>query len=372
MEIAGSCRIRLKQAMSDDLKQAELSVVVPTYNRAELVVQCIRSLKACDVTRLEIIVVDDGSTDDTARVIASESDVMYLRQNNSGPATARNLGIAHSHGRYVAFLDSDDQWLPGAATEIIRFLDANPDVDLVFCEAQMGNPRNGYGSWIEMAGERAFFELPCRHSDKNFRVLERGPFFAQMLVRNAVFIGATIMRREAFELAGGFDRELCGAADWELWLRMASQMTFAFCSEPLAIYLRHDDCMSNDNDHMVHDFYLALKKVGEKCAHLSPDERALLERQRRAHLFGYAYAAYDRGDYQAAKGRFGRVLCEGKARPRAYGYWLATRLPRGLVAAARHARWWLRRDERLRAYIDQHDRTDDKCSVGVNMESEKC
>lgn len=325
-----------------------LSVIIPTYDRSAFVRGCVASVRGCGVAGVEIIVVDDGSTDDTAQVVAALEGVVYLSQQNAGPAAARNLGFGHSRGRYVAFLDCDDLWLPGVAEQIVGLLDRNQDVDVIFSDAKMGNEKEGYRSFVEMGGQAAFFELPYHEPEPKLRVLEppgtrreqrHVPFFRRLAVRNPVFIGATIMRREAFARAGMFDPELCGAADWELWLRMASQMTFGYWPEPLAIYTRHGDCMSNDHDVMGRDFCLALKKVLEKCVSLDDEERWFIEERLRSHLFGHGYRAYDRADYGEARRRFAAVLTECGWEFRSAGYWCLCALPfraAGLLRRVKH------------------------------------
>jgi glycosyltransferase involved in cell wall biosynthesis len=135
--------------MNATTKAAEtptLSVIMPTYNRSGYVRQCLRSLRACRAPGLEVIVADDGSTDDTAQVVAeTDPRAVYFRQENtSTPATARNRGFELSRGRYVAFLDCDDEWLPGVASRAVELLDRYPEVDVLFAEARMGNPTEGY------------------------------------------------------------------------------------------------------------------------------------------------------------------------------------------------------------------------------------
>lgn len=315
-----------------------LSVIIPTYNRSAFVRACVGSLRACGVPGLEIIVVDDGSTDDTAQVVAELEGVVYLTQKNAGPAAARNLGFAHSSGRYVAFLDCDDLWLPGVAGQVVGLFDRHPGVDVIFSDAKMGNEKDGYRLFVEVGGQAAFFELPHREPEPGFRVLEPMPFFRRMAVRNPVFIGATVMRREAFARAGMFDPELCGAADWELWLRMASEMTFGYWPGPLAVYTRHDDCMSNDFDVMGNDFCLALRKVLDKCVRLDDDEQSFIEERLRFHRFSQGYRAYDRGDYAEARRRFATVLRECGWEFRAAFYWCLCALPFGAAGLLRRVK----------------------------------
>jgi glycosyltransferase involved in cell wall biosynthesis len=321
-----------------------LSVIMPTYNRAGYVRQCLRSLRACGVDGLEVVVADDGSTDDTAQVVAADPAAKYFRQVNTGtPATARNRGFELSGGRHVAFLDCDDEWLPDAPARAVELLDRYPEVDVLFAEARMGNPAEGYRSWIDTGGQAAFFELPCSRPEADFRVLERGPFFRRLAERNPVFIGAVVMRREAFVRSGGFDPELRGAADWELWLRMASRMTFGYLDRPLAVYTRHLDNMSSDHDGMCREFCLALKKARDKCVWLAPDQRARVEERLRHHLFSHAYHAYERGDRGAARARFADLLCECGWEARGAAYWALCALPFGLAGGLRRLKHALTR-----------------------------
>lgn len=309
-----------------------LSVIIPTYNRSAHVRDCLVSLRESGVPDLEIIVSDDGSSDDTAAVVAATApQARYVWQPNSGtPATARNRGFALSRGRYVAFLDCDDRWLPDTPANIVALLDRHADVDAIFADARIVGMAGSPTSWLEYAPGPGLFALPQRQPEPGFHVFERRPFFHRTIERNPVFISALIMRREAFERAGGFDPELRGAADWELWMRMAAQTTFACWTQPLAIYLRHDDCMSYDAEHMGKEFWLALKKCLEKCPELTADERELLRgRLRQAH-FVYGYHAYDRGHYREARGRFASMMGDCGFEARIALLWLLCALPFGL------------------------------------------
>lgn len=300
--------------MSDS--PVSLTVVVPTYNRSGYVRDCLLALRKSGVPDLEVIVSDDGSTDETREVVAAtDPAAKYLWQPNTGtPATARNAAFAVSRGRYIGFLDCDDAWLPDVPAKAVQLLDRYPEVDALFADARMGNPDQGYVSWIETAGQEEFFRLPHREPEPGFRVLERGPFFRRMALRNPVFIGATILRREAFASTGGFDPMLCGAADWELWLRMAHRFTWGYMAEPLAVYTRHLDNMSSNFDTMTAEFAQALRNVLAKCD-LSPPDRRYVQGRLKAQLFGHAYLAFNRGDRAEARRRFGAAIRAGDRRP---------------------------------------------------------
>ena len=307
-----------------------LTCIIPTYNRSGYVRDCLTALRESGVPDLEVIVADDGSTDDTKAVVAAtRPEATYHWQPNTGtPATARNAAFALSHGRYVGFLDCDDAWLPGVPAKAAALLDRHPEVDVLFADARMGNPADGYVSWIESSGQDEFFQLPHREVEPGFRVLERGPFFRRMAVRNPVFIGAVILRREAFAASGGFDPALRGAADWELWLRMAHRFTWGYLAEPLAIYTRHRENMSSNHEHMIGEFALTLRNVLAKCD-LAPEDRRHVTERLKFQLYGHAYLAYDRGDYPEARRRFAAYLRAAGPVPRALAMWSACALPFG-------------------------------------------
>jgi glycosyltransferase involved in cell wall biosynthesis len=304
----------------------DLSVIIPTYNRVERLDSCLASLQTCGIDPLDIVVVDDGSTDETVARFRSDRRCSLYRQTNQGPAAARNLGLSHARGRYVAFLDSDDRWLPNVAPKLIGFLERHPEIDAVFTDALMGNDGDGYRSWIEVAGQDAFFKLPYREPEPGLRVLEPIPFFRRMACRNAVFLGSLVIRRSALDAVGRFDPELFGTEDWELWLRMASSRTFAYWPEPLAVYTRHDDNLSSNRERMGIEFSKALEKVQAKCRHLAREDRSWIRTCLREIEFGVGYMAYDRGATRQARERFVRCLRLGGG-PKVLAYWLASCLP---------------------------------------------
>lgn len=319
-----------------------LSVIIPTFNRPAFLRKCLESLQQCGYSNLEIIVVDDGSTEDISETVRDfQSACTYLRQENQGPNAARNLGFAHSQGRYIAFVDSDDQWLPGIAQKIIELLENYPEVDMIFTEALMGNPEEGYQSWIESADENLFFQLSCRQTAEGLRIFDMMAFLRRMLIRNQIFISAVIMRRDAFEHAGKFDPTLRLAEDWEFWLRMASQFQMSFYPESLSYYMRHSGCASNDHDKMGEGFYTALKKIRQKCTYLGPQEREVLDWQLRLHLFGQAYRAYDCGDYRLARKRFARLWQEEGFCVKGVLYSSLCLLPPQVIHLIRRCKWAL-------------------------------
>ena len=310
-----------------DLSACRLSVIVPAYNRASFLPGCVASLRGAGVPNLEIIIVDDGSRDDTRSVVESLGPgLKYIYQENRGLPAARNTGILASTGQYLAYLDSDDYWLPGVAETLMDFLDRHPEVGAVFADARVGNPTDGYSSWIEAAGQQAFRDLPATEPEAGYRVLEMMPFYRGMLRRNAVFTGAIIHRRQLVVDVGMFDPNLKAAEDWELWLRLLHKCPFAFHPEPMAIYTRHADQMTKDTDRMKKAFWDVLRLHSHRVAR-GPAEEVLLHRAIRDNAFSYGYVAYDRHDYQAARRRFGQAIGENGLDFRTGVYWLLSALP---------------------------------------------
>ena len=121
-----------------------LSVIIPTYNRSSFLPGCIQSLRESGVEGLEIVVVDDGSTDNTRAVIERlQPGLTYVYQENKMLGAARNTGIRTARGQYLAYLDSDDYWLPDVPNRILNLMDRHPDVGAVFADALMGNAEDG-------------------------------------------------------------------------------------------------------------------------------------------------------------------------------------------------------------------------------------
>jgi glycosyltransferase involved in cell wall biosynthesis len=198
----------------------EVTVVIPTYNRAQFVADAIQSVLDQTFQDFELIVVDDGSTDATADVVGrfSDSRLRYVYQSNQERSAARNHGIRLAAGEYVAFLDSDDMWLPTKLEKQVHAMTTEPQAGLVYT-----------GAYI-FEGDRVFAE---QHPRWHGQVLE-----ALLTVDNIVCgSGASPMvRRMCFEKAGMFDESsgICGVEDWDMWLRIAAGgYAFSYVPEPL-------------------------------------------------------------------------------------------------------------------------------------------
>lgn len=208
--------------MSDrDTTAAPLvSVVVATYNMGHYLPNAVRSALAQTYPKLEVIVVDDGSTDDTSAVVQpllADPRVRYVPKPNGGQASAKNRGIQEARGEFVAFLDSDDAWEPDKlALQIPLFL-ASPRVGVV------------YARYVEMDEQGRLGQVSTNE-------FHRGQVSGPMLVFNFIGFSTSVVRRECFSRLGVFRDDLGMGIDYELWLRLSTAWDFDFVDRPLVRY----------------------------------------------------------------------------------------------------------------------------------------
>ena len=195
------------------------SVVIPTYNRAQKVTRAVESVLAQTCNDYEIWVIDDG-TDNTEEVLKLFGGRLnYVRGPGpgAGAAATRNLGINSARGTYIAFLDSDDWWFPNKLERVVAMLKARPEVGLFYSNMDL----------VDISGAR--IRTP------NIREVGNNAYYA-LLEGNFVFNSTAVVKREALEQVGGFDTQLSGCEDWELWIRVARRYPVALIPEPLVAY----------------------------------------------------------------------------------------------------------------------------------------
>lgn len=207
-----------------------VSVAIPTRNRAALVVQAVESVFEQTVREVEVIVVDNGSTDGTRAALAPWLDrIRFIRSERLGRSRARNLAIEAARGEIVAFLDSDDLWLPDKLARQLQAFDEHPDVGLVHGHVEvideLGRPLPD-----ETASTRALFT----------RVHRRAVTYAGYASECAALTSTVAARRSTLERVGGFDESLDALEDLDLYLQMALAAGILFLhGEPLARYRHH-------------------------------------------------------------------------------------------------------------------------------------
>ncbi|MEW8508280.1 MAG: glycosyltransferase family A protein [Candidatus Thiodiazotropha sp.] len=259
-----------------------VSVVIPTYNRAHTLPRALDSVLAQNHQPLEIIVVDDGSDDDTARLIeARYGGCVYLRQANRGVSSARNLGIEKAQGEWIAFLDSDDRWLANKLQLQLEALRGAPRKRLCHTDEL----------WIRK-GVRVNQML--KHAKSGGRIFQR------CLPLCVISPSSAILHRSLFDEFGLFDTELPACEDYDLWLRICAREDVLFIDQPLIEkYGGHDDQLSHRHWGMDRFRVYALTKLLDE-ARLEADDRAATVNTLIEKSTILAQGAEKRGHYERA------------------------------------------------------------------------
>ena len=199
------------------MNKTQVSVIIPTYNRGHILSDAIDSVLAQDFDDYELIVVDDGSTDNTMAILNGYSNkIKVCKQTNQGVSAARNHGIAVSSGELIAFLDSDDLWLPKKLAVQVAFFNSTPEA--MICQTQEIWIRNG-----------------VRVNPKKRHQKPGGRIFKKSLELCLVSPSAVMLRRQLFDSVGLFDESLPACEDYDLWLRISSRFPVHLIDKPLIV-----------------------------------------------------------------------------------------------------------------------------------------
>ncbi len=237
-----------------------ISVVIPTHNRALVLPRALDSVLAQTRPAHEIIVVDDGSIDDTATLMRERyAGCRYLHQPNQGVSSARNLGIAHAEGEWIALLDSDDAWLPGKLALQAEALARNPNLRI--CHTEEIWMRNG-----------------VRVNPMRKHAKQGGRIFHRCLPLCVISPSSVVLHRSLLEEYGDFDSHLPACEDYDLWLRLCAHEEVLFIDRPLTVkYGGHPDQLSRRHWGMDRFRVQALEKILASTTLNGPDRRAAIE-----------------------------------------------------------------------------------------------
>jgi glycosyltransferase involved in cell wall biosynthesis len=242
----------------------EVSVVIPAWNAAWCVGRAIDSALAQTFSAREILVVDDGSSDDTPAVLAAYGTrIRVIRQQNAGLSRARNAGIAAARGRYVALLDADDWWLPSKLARQVALFEADPA--LVFCST---------ATELQDEQGQVLNTWACGNC--------RGPVLEAIFAHNAYVAGsgsAVMVRRDIVTEAGGFDPALASLEDIDMWMRLAARGSYACVPEVQTVVFRRAGSMSGN-----------FRVMRASAMAVMCKNRALLPAARRGHFWRQCYA----------------------------------------------------------------------------------
>ena len=268
----------------EEYSMPKVSVIIPVYNGAAYVGETIESVLAQTWCDWELIVVDDGSTDDTPAVVAKFGNVLrYIRQENRGPAAARNTGIQAAQGEFIALLDADDLWQPDFLATLVPALESDPSLAGVYSGTQFVDAN---GLPLPQASIKV---VPA---EQLYDALVDGGFFAA---------DSVLIRKTCFDHLGLFDEQLQACEDWDMWLRISREFRFVGVPQPLVKYRRREDNMSADLQRMYQNRLAVVRK------HFGPDtddveQWPLVRRRAYAGVYLSTALAYFQGD-DLAEGR---------------------------------------------------------------------
>jgi GT2 family glycosyltransferase len=281
-----------------------VSVIIPTHNRAPQLLRAVRSVLEQSHQDLEVLVVDDESTDDTRAVVEAIDDtrVRYLWQPNAGPAAARNNGLRHSRGDYIALLDDDDEWLPWKIEAQIKVLQAFPDAGLVWTDMMAvdtaGNTVHDsyltkrYTGYYYLDRERDFFERrPLRRiwPDCPPAVADApaylGQVYLQMFMGSLMLESTVLIRRERQVATGEFDEAF--SAGYDYFLRACLHGNVAFLDAPSTRYQIGGDSISGAGGRVAaaRRNLVTIEKVLASPAGAAIPETLVRERLARCHIW---------------------------------------------------------------------------------------
>ena len=294
-----------------------VSVVIPAFNVAAWIGDTIQSVLDQTYRPIEIIVVDDGSADDTALVAGKFGNaVRYIRQPNAGVGAARNAGFNASRGDLIAFVDADDLWHPKKLEEQVALLKSKPQLGWVYSDAFI----------VDHTAGKVLDRVGRTHS------LPDGDIAGSLLLNNFIACPTPLIRRSVLTLVGGFDerRSLTVAADWFMWLRLAVASPAGCVRSALANVRSHPGSMTGTMD--LQSTYDGKVSVIDQVVALRPRELSPLRSRAVSNVrIGMGQWMVRRGEMGRARSTFLAALREDPTNPKATLHFLGSLFPRGVL-----------------------------------------
>ncbi len=266
----------------------KVSVVIPVYNAEKYIVRAVESVLAQSYKKTEIIIIDDGSSDNSKKALTpyiNSKTLSYFYQENKGAAAARNQGIRKAKGVYVALLDQDDEWASSKLDKQIKLLEENLEVGLVTCGSVV----------IE----------PCGKKQIRFPLVfpERNKMIKALTLKNVVGgCSVVVVKKECFDKVGYFDETLKVCDDWDLWFRIAENFLIATVNEPLIKYYVLPDSLSSSGDENLKNEHIFLEKIFSRP--ILKDKQSLKRKSLSYSYFKAAIAYKYNGKFKKMKESF--------------------------------------------------------------------
>ena len=300
---------------------AKVSVIIAVHNGAATIGRALESVFAQTFTDFEIVVVNDGSTDDTAAVLAGNGDRIHVvSTSNSGPATARNTGVRESSGEYLAFLDDDDEWMPAKLARCVEILDQDSACGLVYTDVFK----------VDLKGR----PMPSQESQTEG---VDSPTMEQMLARQwSVVPSQLVVRRSVFERSGRFDERFKGAAVEDLFFLLRAREFGHFRRVPEALLRKTTRPLYPKALNREPQCELFVRLVRERYGASATGLVREFRLKRIKVMQHMARVLMEEGRRRDARRCLARVIYYQPASPKAYRRYLKTFLPARLPRATSH------------------------------------
>lgn len=295
-----------------------VSVIIPSYNCEPYIAETINSVLNQSFKDIELIVVDDGSTDRTREIVASYAEpVRLVTQENSGVCAARNHGIREAKGRFICLMDHDDYWYPHKLASQVDLLQTHPEVGVVYSAFVLWH-RGADG----LFPDTSTYDLGHEGTDPDYS----GWIYHQFLIDCWMLTSTAMFRAEVFERCGVFDESLPYSEDWDLWLRISQEYLFIKQTRTTTLYRQHPlqgNRKVRDIDYRTRLLESAVKKWG----YCSRDGRCTREADFRRQLAGfhlsYGFSHLRAGNRMRGAHAFARAWRTWPVNPRSLAYMAA-------------------------------------------------
>ena len=305
----------------------KVSVIIPTYNCAHYLEQAIESAMNQTYRDLEIIVLDDGSTDNTSEVVRKYgTNIRYIRQANAGLPAARNRAIESSSGEFLAFLDSDDWWELSKLAKQVPLLEDDPQVGLVYTDLRV----------VHDDGEIIPSFLASRP------LATSGYVFDRLLQSGFILPSTVLMRRVCLDQVGMFDESMRSHEDIELWLRICQKWKVALINEPLT-HRRQGDANMTSNDNLKTEYSVKLFEKALRLPNLTNEQRTLMTEKLAGAYFSRGWFHFSNGRMTECRKSFRQSLSGRKSNPKVWVCYGVSFLPHPLIDFIGNGKRTLRR-----------------------------
>ena len=307
----------------------KISAIIPAYNSQDYILDAIHSIQNQTHPVDEIIVIDDGSTDNTQQTLENQtSGIKYIKQKNQGPSAARNTGIKAAQGDWIAFLDADDQWTPNKIEKQLIALKHSPELHLIAGDMQE----------IDINNELITQSVLAKHKQlKQFQSNQSLPIrnaLAELVNKNFIPTGTVLAKRSTLIEAGLFNAAIHFGEDLELWAKIASKHAITCLPEILMLRRLHGQNATTSTMPMLRDLVKVMQSIRQYSNDILVTQNINADKLVANAWANLGYGYFMNEDYQQAKSAFRNSLKE-KLNKRALTYFIACFLPQKTIKIMR-------------------------------------